>query len=76
MLTVSQSVDETPKMSDQRENQVAPYIPQAGATCPYPTTVSAATPVAVPYGVQTTVPLQYAYRTQHLTYYPFQHLQL
>ena len=62
MLTVSQTVDETPKMSDQRENQVAPYIPQAGAACPYPVTVSAATPVAVPYGVQTTapVPLQYA----------------
>ena len=62
MLTVSQTVDETPKMSDQRENQVAPYIPQTGAACPYPVTVSAATPVAVPYGVQTTapVPLQYA----------------
>ena len=44
-------------MSEQRENQVAPYIPQAGASCPYPVTVSATTPVAPPYDVQTTAPV-------------------
>jgi len=46
-------------MSDQRENQAAPYIPQAGATCPYPVTAAAATPVATPYGVQTTAPVPF-----------------
>ena len=54
---MSQTVGETSKMSEQRENQVAPYIPQAGASCPYPVTVSATTPVAPPYDVQTTAPV-------------------
>ena len=48
-------------MSDQRDNQVAPYVPQAGASCPYPTTVpgttTAAPPLPPPYGVQTTAPV-------------------
>ena len=44
-------------MSDQRNNQVAPHVSQAGATCPYPVTVTGTTPVAAPYGVQTTAPV-------------------